>query len=514
MKKLRLFDSLKFVVAAIVCTFILNVAHAAILPVGYTELEYLQTDGNAYIDTGILLSNTDTFEITFQSALGTLASPVMGAISGGTSYTSTNNLSVTYNLSGGSNAYSVYCNGSAGNAAHAWNGGNYADKLKHTIKYNGLNIAPTLDGVPMTQQTPATLVANTPTVTTWLFGRNNTSTGTLSQAGVRIYNVNIQGKGHFIPARRDSDGVVGMYDLADANPATAFHTNAGTGEFVAGPAVPIKIATTRYNEEQFEPVQNRLSDAMDAVDDVVTRTMSQAQAIDQIANEKQTRPDEGCTAKYCLLVEDEDGTPHWYPIAGANGVAHNLPNGYTELQYIESTGTQYIDTGIIPTNRTSISAKATVLNLNSGPSFFGSLSGNPLVGLLLGTNSTGNGALFVNKTTDALNIQITANSIYEINLSGTTLSIQKSGEQAQTFTTTPIVETAGNICIMGRNEDGVVRRLGAFKYYYMKIYENGILVRDLIPAKNASSVVGMYDMVSGQFFTNAGTGTFTAGPDM
>ena len=29
-----------------------------------------------------------------------------------------------------------------------------------------------------------------------------------------------------------------------------------------------------------------------------------------------------------------------------------LPSGYTQVEYIESTGTQYIDTGIIPTNNT------------------------------------------------------------------------------------------------------------------------------------------------------------------
>jgi hypothetical protein len=238
MKILRMFDSLKFMRAmfvAVVAIFAFAPAHAATLPAGYTELEYLQTDGNAYIDTGILLSNTDTFGITFQSALGTLTSPVMGAISGGTSYTSTNNLSVTYNLSGGVNAYSVYCDGNAGNAAYAWNGGNYADKLKHTIKYNGLNIAPTIDGVAMTQTTGNTLRENTPTVTTWLFGRNTTGAGTMSQNGIRIYDFYVYNKGHFIPARRDSDGILGMYDLADSNPETAFHTNAGTGTFVAGP---------------------------------------------------------------------------------------------------------------------------------------------------------------------------------------------------------------------------------------------------------------------------------------
>ena len=36
MKKLRFFDSLKFVVAVVAATLILNVANAATLPAGYT----------------------------------------------------------------------------------------------------------------------------------------------------------------------------------------------------------------------------------------------------------------------------------------------------------------------------------------------------------------------------------------------------------------------------------------------------------------------------------------------
>ena len=203
-----------------------------ILPAGYTRLEYIQSTGTQYIDTGILLSNTDVFEISFQS-LNSLETPIMGAISGGTSYTSTGNLSVTYTVLSGLSAYSVYCDGAAGNSNYSWNGGNRADGLKHTIKYNGLNIAPTLDGVSMTQVGTHTLTENTPTVTTWLFGRNNTSTGTLSQNGIRIYNVNIQGKGHFIPAKRNSDDVIGMYDTVTGT----FFTNAATSgpDFTAGP---------------------------------------------------------------------------------------------------------------------------------------------------------------------------------------------------------------------------------------------------------------------------------------
>lgn len=194
--------------------------------VEYTRLEYIESTGIQYIDTGVLLSNTDVFEITFQS-LNSLSAPIMGAISGGTSYTSTNNLTVTYNRE----AYSVYCDGDFGNARYSWNAGNRADGLKHTIKYKGLNIAPTLDGVQMQQYTAHTLTKNNPTVTTWLFGFNRTSTGVSSQSGVRIYDVYIQGKGHFIPARRNSDGVLGMYDLI----SNTFFTNQGTGSFIAGP---------------------------------------------------------------------------------------------------------------------------------------------------------------------------------------------------------------------------------------------------------------------------------------
>ena len=49
------------------------------------------------------------------------------------------------------------------------------------------------------------------------------------------------------------------------------------------------------------------------------------------------------------------------------------------------------------------------------------------------------------------------------------------------------------------------------KMYGAKIYNNGTLIRNFVPAKNASGVVGMYDTVSGQFFTNQGEGSFIAG---
>ena len=51
-----------------------------------------------------------------------------------------------------------------------------------------------------------------------------------------------------------------------------------------------------------------------------------------------------------------------------------------------------------------------------------------------------------------------------------------------------------------------------YKVYSCKIWDNDIIQRNLIPAKNSSGILGLYDAVNNVFYTNAGTGTFTAGP--
>ena len=49
----------------------------------------------------------------------------------------------------------------------------------------------------------------------------------------------------------------------------------------------------------------------------------------------------------------------------------------------------------------------------------------------------------------------------------------------------------------------------------MKIYNDNILVRHFIPARRKSdSVLGMYDLVNKTFYTNSGSGSFTAGSEV
>lgn len=50
------------------------------------------------------------------------------------------------------------------------------------------------------------------------------------------------------------------------------------------------------------------------------------------------------------------------------------------------------------------------------------------------------------------------------------------------------------------------------KLYSCKILNNNNLIRNFVPCKNTSGILGLYDTVNNVFYTNAGTGTFTAGP--
>jgi hypothetical protein len=56
---------------------------------------------------------------------------------------------------------------------------------------------------------------------------------------------------------------------------------------------------------------------------------------------------------------------------------------------------------------------------------------------------------------------------------------------------------------------------GIYRMYYFKIYDNGTLVRDFVPVKrNSDNVIGLFDIVNNKFYTNKGTGTFTAGTEV
>lgn len=190
-----------------------------------------------------------------------------------------------------------------------------------------------------------------------------------------------------------------------------------------------------------------------------------------------------------------------------------VPKEYQLLQYIQSSGTQYIDTGIAinyalqkieqraVAQYTTSSSNRELMGAN-GYGFWGKSASNKLesaVGTASGTITES--ALVKNSvslTTNPQNMSVlfTANN-------------SQYSATASTF--------ANNLYAVYIFAIG--GRSGAAASFFSKarVYEYEILINDesvahLVPVKRRSDgVLGMYDLVNQQFRTNAGTGTFTAG---
>lgn len=65
------------------------------------------------------------------------------------------------------------------------------------------------------------------------------------------------------------------------------------------------------------------------------------------------------------------------------------------------------------------------------------------------------------------------------------------------------------------NRDAAGNASSRNTWYYVKIWDNGTLVRDMIPCyRKLDNVIWMYDAVNGVFYTNSGSWTFTKWPNV
>lgn len=198
-------------------------------------------------------------------------------------------------------------------------------------------------------------------------------------------------------------------------------------------------------------------------------------------------------------------------------LSKSLPAGYTQLEYIESTGTQYIDTGYVPNSNSQFDITFLVnqANLNVDCPLFGvrtSGSGNSYTFWCHGVGysaATYSALIFNDKENRISNFKLNnkhhvtlKNGLYSIN--GVNTSFTKVGEGTPNQNLI-LFGLANGASIDGRKFVGLV--------YGFKISENNALKRNFIPAKNSSGTIGMYDLVEGKFYTNKGTGTFTAGAE-
>ena len=219
---------------------------------------------------------------------------------------------------------------------------------------------------------------------------------------------------------------------------------------------------------------------------------------------------------------------------------HSLvPSQYQLVEYIQSSGTQYINTGYYWQHENiEIFYDGTVITNSSAQSLFGNeeytassgtnrnFSGIPhgsngSYAIYLGSGTVGNVSVTLGtrftlgiKTTTSKNVSVYKNDekIIDRTYSGTVMT--KNGAYLSSTTS----NTVGNVFIFANHNssrgssNGGTQIISAMRLYSFKMYDNGVLVRNFVPCYRVSdNVAGLYDTVGNTFYTNAGSGTFTVG---
>lgn len=220
----------------------------------------------------------------------------------------------------------------------------------------------------------------------------------------------------------------------------------------------------------------------------------------------------GVARDYFLPCDDQSITLNFFDLESEQVTNHQwnmyalvsdgrLPDGYTELEYIQSSGTQKIDMG------TSVPHSTARVIVEFSP--VDNRTDNVLTGHAANTWSWAtnlsfvlNERLWVSNTGIGVS-NINVGTFYTFDYTSTTASINGVSQSLNTQSFTD-----------GYNDTLFYSstKYGAHRVKSYKLYNGSTLVRDLVPCKNPSNAVGMYDLVTNSFFGNSGTGVFTAGP--
>lgn len=209
-------------------------------------------------------------------------------------------------------------------------------------------------------------------------------------------------------------------------------------------------------------------------------------------------------------------------LLGASGAFAALPSGYTELDYVESVGSPYLDTGVVPTTTTRVVCDFRYVAIPTARSRNGwtsTVSG----AFWFGTDGTDSSASHFGASVSA-NFAVadtgvaldTSRHTFDISTAaikfdddgvanpGTAYQGAGSGETMYLFASR-------------HPQSGTVGAGGKIAIYSCQIYDGDTLVRDFVPARRASdNAVGLYDRASGAekvFYVSEGIGTLYGSDD-
>lgn len=193
-----------------------------------------------------------------------------------------------------------------------------------------------------------------------------------------------------------------------------------------------------------------------------------------------------------------------------------LPSAYQQVDFIQSSGNQYIDTGVVLTecSEVEISFMSSVFVQQC---IFGSRSSasQSNYSILFNLFATSKSIIcdFDNYQNNRLlyTADLCVRNICKLSKSRLLVNDTTQKVSAYNAFSTP---TSAYIFDMGGNIPSGYKKLYG-NIYYCKILSNGMAQRNFIPCyRKSDDEVGMYDTVTKQFFGNKGSGSFTYGNEV
>lgn len=197
-----------------------------------------------------------------------------------------------------------------------------------------------------------------------------------------------------------------------------------------------------------------------------------------------------------------------------------LPKEYEELEYLESTGTQYIDLERVPNMTDIIEQKFQRKDTSTTTqSWYGSMPSSSINKPRISIGSYSQG-FFVAMNNTGKFLDILDTNIHTIKFWCPTVYTQiiiNNGVQTKLNLNDSAYSPAVTLSsyLFARHGTSGVQLgdgQGTRIFYHKEYLQNGTLVLNCIPCRRKSdNVLGMYDKVSKKFLTNAGNGEFIAG---
>ena len=178
-----------------------------------------------------------------------------------------------------------------------------------------------------------------------------------------------------------------------------------------------------------------------------------------------------------------------------------LPSEYRKVEYLESTGTQYIDTGAYFVKNDICTIDFAPLESAVDKAVFGVYG-----------SSTNIAELGFLSDRFRFDVTTTLGDIYEV---GTRYKVVKDGATWSVDDWTSALQFINNdvpqhsLLLFGRWYNEEATKLSANRIFGYEHERSGNKIRNFIPCiRKADGKPGMYDIVTKTFYTNAGTGEF------